>query len=247
MRKALLTLGIIAAGTGVGAALAQTVDGLDLGAIQRRADAQAADAAILSDEVARRAKDYREDAETIQSAAMEKVKGLEPATLAKGWKGPVDFDELVASAASNLKDNRGTAPQFMVFVSLSMPEQALRQIINETSAAGGFVVFRGFPNNSGKQFIAAMSKVVEKDDQFASIGIDPRLFRAFNITAVPTYVAVSSDFSPCDGLACKTTPPPFDSISGNVTTSYVLQTFSDDNGPGALVARAALKNLRGAR
>ena len=120
-----------------------------------------------------------------------------------------DFDELVASAASNLKDNRGTAPQFMVFVSLSMPEQALRQIINETSAAGGFVVFRGFPNNSGKQFIAAMSKVVEKDDQFASIGIDPRLFRAFNITAVPTYVAVSSDFSPCDGLACKTTPPPF--------------------------------------
>ena len=175
------------------------------------------------------------------------MKGLEPATLAKGPKGPVDFDELVASAASNLKDNRGTAPQFMVFVSLSMPEQALRQIINETSAAGGFVVFRGFPNNSGKQFIAAMSKVVEKDDQFASIGIDPRLFRAFNITAVPTYVAVSSDFSPCDGLACKTTPPPFDSISGNVTTSYVLQTFSDDNGPGALVARAALKNLRGAR
>lgn len=247
MRKALLTLGIIAAGTGVGAALAQTVDGLDLGAIQRRADAQAADAAILSDEVARRAKDYREDAETIQSAAMEKVKSLEPATLAKGPKGPVDFDELVASAASNLKDNRGTAPQFTVFVSLSMPEQALRQIINETSAAGGFVVFRGFPNNSGKQFIAAMSKVVEKDDQFASIGIDPRLFRAFNITAVPTYVAVSSDFSPCDGLACKTTPPPFDSISGNVTTSYALQTFSDDNGPGALVARAALKNLRGAR
>ena len=58
MRKALLTLGIIAAGTGVGAALAQTVDGLDLGAIQRRADAQAADAATLSDEVARRAKDY---------------------------------------------------------------------------------------------------------------------------------------------------------------------------------------------
>ena len=85
MRKALLTLGIIAAGTGVGAALAQTVDGLDLGAIQRRADAQAADAAILSDEVARRAKDYREDAETIQSAAMEKVRAssLQPSPRAR--------------------------------------------------------------------------------------------------------------------------------------------------------------------
>ena len=246
MRKILLTLGIIAAGTGVGAAIAQTVDSLDLGAIQARAEAQADDAAILSAEVARRAKEYREDAETVQSAAMEKVKGLEPAALAKGPVGPVDFDELVASATGNLKDNRGTAPQFIVFVSLSMPQQSLRKIITETSAAGGFVVFRGFPNNSGKQFLAAMSKVIDKDDQFASIGVDPRLFRAFAVIAVPTYVAVSSDFSPCDGIACKTTPPPFDAMSGNVTASYALQTFADDNGPGALVARTALKNLRGA-
>ena len=90
-----------------------------------------------------------------------------------------------------------------------------------------------------------MSKVVSKDDQFASIGIDPRLFRAFDIAAVPTYVAVSSDFTPCDGLACKSVPPPFDAMSGNVSVTYVLETFSQDNGPGALVARTALANMHG--
>ncbi len=244
-RQLLLTAGIVIAFSGMGAGVAQTVEGLDLGAIRARAAAQAEDAGILSAEVARRAEEYREDAETIRSAAMEQVKGLDSANLPQGPAGAVDFDELVAAASGNLKDNRGTAPQFMVFVSLSMPEQALKRIIDETSAAGGFVVFRGLPNNSAKQFLAAVSKIVDKDDQFASIGIDPRLFRAFDVTAVPTYVAVSSDFSPCDGLACKTTPPPFDAMSGNVSVSYALQTFVDDNGPGALVARTALRNMRG--
>ena len=152
-------------------------------------------------------------------------------------------DEMIHAASANLKENQGTAPQFMVFVSTSMPEQALKRIIADTSAAGGVVVFRGFPGNSGKAFIAALSKVVEKDQQFASIGIDPRLFRAFDVTAVPTMVVSSSDFTPCDGLTCKTTPPPFDRIEGNVTVRYALETFAGENGPGALVARTALANL----
>ncbi|MCE3519097.1 type-F conjugative transfer system pilin assembly protein TrbC, partial [Escherichia coli] len=154
-----------------------------------------------------------------------------------------DFDEMIHAASANLKENQGTAQQFMVFVSTSMPEQALKRIIADTSAAGGVVVFRGFPGNSGKAFIAALSRVVEKDQQFASIGIDPRLFRAFDVTAVPTMVVSSSDFTPCDGLTCKTTPPPFDRIEGNVTVRYALETFAGENGPGALVARTALANL----
>lgn len=246
-RKLLMALALIGAFAGVGAALAQTVDGLDLDAIRARAAAQSEDAAILSAEVARRVEEYRPDAEALDAAARQKVQGLDPATLPKGPAGAVDFDEMIVAASGNLKDNRGSAPQFMVFVSLSMPEESLKTIIDQTSAAGGFVVFRGFPNNSVKQFVAGMSKVVSNDDQFASIGVDPRLFRAFGVQAVPTYVAVSSDFTPCDGLRCTTTPPPFDSISGNVTVRYALETFAEDNGPGALVARTALGNIRAAK
>ena len=67
--------------------------------------------------------------------------------------------------------------------------------------------------------------------------------RAFDVTAVPTMVVSSSDFTPCDGLTCKTTPPPFDRIEGNVTVRYALETFAGENGPGALIARTALANL----
>ena len=243
MKKFLLSaLAIASIGTGC-AVLAQTVEGLDLDAIRARSAKSEQDATALVNEVERRGDAFRKDAQTVQAVALEQMRTIDKASLPRGPAGAVDFDEMIHAASANLKENQGTAPQFMVFVSTSMPEQALKRIIADTSAAGGVVVFRGFPGNSGKAFIAALSKVVEKDQQFASIGIDPRLFRAFDVTAVPTMVVSSSDFTPCDGLTCKTTPPPFDRIEGNVTVRYALETFAGENGPGALVARTALANL----
>lgn len=243
MKKFLLSaLAIASIGTGC-AVLAQTVEGLDLDAIRARSAKSEQDATALVNEVERRGDAFRKDAQTVQAVALEQMRTIDKANLPRGPAGAVDFDEMIHAASANLKENQGTAPQFMVFVSTSMPEQALKRIIADTSAAGGVVVFRGFPGNSGKAFIAALSRVVEKDQQFASIGIDPRLFRAFDVTAVPTMVVSSSDFTPCDGLTCKTTPPPFDRIEGNVTVRYALETFAGENGPGALVARTALANL----
>lgn len=243
MKKFLLSaLAIASIGTGC-AVLAQTVEGLDLDAIRARSAKSEQDATALVNEVERRGDAFRKDAQTVQAVALEQMRTIDKANLPRGPAGAVDFDEMIQAASANLKEAQGTAPQFMVFVSTSMPEQALKRIIADTSAAGGVVVFRGFPGNSGKAFIAALSKVVEKDQQFASIGIDPRLFRAFDVTAVPTMVVSSSDFTPCDGFTCKTTPPPFDRIEGNVTVRYALETFAGENGPGALVARTALANL----
>ena len=243
MKKFLLSaLAIASIGTGC-AVLAQTVEGLDLDAVRARSAKSEQDATALVNEVERRGDAFRKDAQTVQAVALEQMRTIDKANLPRGPAGAVDFDEMIQAASANLKEAQGTAPQFMVFVSTSMPEQALKRIIADTSAAGGVVVFRGFPGNSGKAFIAALSKVVEKDQQFASIGIDPRLFRAFDVTAVPTMVVSSSDFTPCDGLTCKTTPPPFDRIEGNVTVRYALETFAGENGPGALVARTALANL----
>ena len=240
MRKFLFSaIAITSFGTGC-AVLAQTVEGLNLDAVRDRSATMEADARALSAEVERRGDAFRQDAETLRSVALEKVRTIDKANLPKGPAGAVDFDEMIDAASSNMRDNRGTAPQFMVFVSTSMPEQALKRIIAETSAAGGVVVFRG---NSGKAYSAALSKVVEKQQQFASIGIDPRLFRAFNVTAVPTYVVSSTDFTPCDGLTCRSEPPPFDRMVGNVTVRYALETFAQENGPGALMARTALSNL----
>jgi conjugal transfer pilus assembly protein TrbC len=246
LRRLAIIVGASLAVASVSAVLAQTVEGLDLDAIRARSAEHRADAEALAGEVVRRAESFREDAEEIRKNGLAAVKALDPKSLPAGPAGPVDFDEIVTAASENLTDKRGQAPLFMVFVSLSMPEAALKPIIRDVSQAGGLVVFRGFPGNSAKQFVARLSKVVDDQSQFASIGIDPRLFRAFDVSAVPTYVVASTDFDLCDGLTCKTLAPPHDAMAGNVSTRYALSTFSDDSGPGALVARTALRNLEGA-
>ena len=138
----------------------------------------------------------------------------------------------------------GEAPQFIVFASLSMPPQSLKKLIADTARAGGVVVFRGFPNNSMKEFAGRLGKIVDRQDDFANVGIDPRLFRAFDVQAVPTYVAVSSDFDLCAGFSCQSKVPPYDRLVGNVSVEYALEQFVDGNGPGARIAAVGLSNMR---
>jgi len=63
------------------------------------------------------------------------------------------------------------------------------------------------------------------------------------VTAVPTYVAVSSDFDLCAGFHCETKLPPHDRMTGNVTVQYALESFRDGRGAGAGVASVALANI----
>jgi len=241
----LLRLGIVAlvATAGVTALLAQTVDGVDVQAIKKRSAELAADAQAFVDQVKDRGDQFREEAASVREQGVDNMRRVAATDLPKGPAGAVDFDEIVQGAAKNAGTSGGEAPQFIVFASLSMPEAALRQLVRDTAAAGGVVVFRGFPNNSAKEFVARLSKVVDQG-QFASIGIDPRLFRAFDVQAVPTYVTVSSDFDLCAGFSCKTRVPPFDRMVGNVTVQYALSTFVEGNGPGAKVAAVALGNMK---
>jgi conjugal transfer pilus assembly protein TrbC len=244
MRRAALIATAVLVGSSVAAGVAQTVEGVDIGAIRARASANRADAERLAAEVERRGGALRDEAAYTRDAALARVRALDPKALRGGAAGAVDFDEIVGAAAANLGEPRGAAPLVMAFVSLSMPDKALRPIVRDVAAAGGVVVFRGFPNNSAKAFVAGLGRAVTSEAQVASIAIDPRLFRAFDIRAVPTYVVASSDFSLCDGLACRTTPPPFDAIAGNVTAGYALGAIADAGGPGARVAQVALGNLQ---
>lgn len=234
--------GILAV-TGLTAIVAQTVDGLDVQAVKRRAAGMEQEARDFSEQVKHRGDAFREEALTVREGGIENMRQVATKDLPAGPKGPIDFDEIVQGAASNMNKPGGQAPQLIVFASLSMPPASLKQLIRDTAAAGGVVVFRGFPNNSMKAFTAGLSKVVEQEDQLANIGIDPRLFRAFDVKAVPTYVAVSSDFDLCDGFTCRTAVPPHDRMTGNVTLDYALTSFADASGPGSRVAAVGLRQL----
>lgn len=245
MRRRTMVLSAIAGLAAIGGiqAIAQNIDGLDLDAVRKRAAAMQEDAQTFADHVKGRGDAFREEALAVQQQGTDSLTDLAKADLPMNGDGPFDFDEIIQGASQNVAGTKGDAPQFIVFASLSMPPKALRQLIADTSKAGGIIVFRGFPNNSLKAFTSGLAKVVTEKDQLSNVGIDPRLFRAFDVTAVPTYVAVSSEFDLCAGLSCKTVVPPHDRMTGNVSVNYVLESFVDGHGPGAGVASVALRNL----
>lgn len=239
-------LGALLGIAGISALLAQTADGLDIQAVKRRANALQSEAEAFANHVSDRGDALREDALALREAGVANMRELAPGELPVGPQGAIDFDEIVSGAAANLDARTGEAPQLIAFASLSMPPASLKQMVRDMGRAGGVVVFRGFPGNSMKRFAREVGEIVDGED-FAHIGIDPRLFRAFDVQAVPTYVAVSSDFDPCSGFRCTTKVPPHDRMSGNVTVRYALGGFADGNGPGARVAAVALARMKAAR
>lgn len=232
-----LALGALGA---VNAVLAQTVGGLDLGAITGRERAAAGDAEDLVQQAIARSKVAHDSAADVAQGGED---NLQRASVhgPSAVPGPVAFDAILAGAKANLVAPRG-GPMFVAFASLSMPEASLRRMIGDVTQAGGVVAFRGLPAGNPARFAIAMQKLVEPR-QAASVLIDPRLFRAFAVAAVPTYVAVSSDYVPCDSLTCVSAVPPFDRLAGNVTTRFALETIADAHGPGSPVAHTALARL----
>ncbi len=238
-RKLFVTLGATLAVGTAAAVLAQTVDGLDLKAVQAKADAVSADAQAFVTEITRRSDANAKDAaETVAAGNANHQRYAEAQGAAKGAS---ELDRMMAQVSG--KTETGDAPQFIVFASLSMPPESLKPLIRDTSKAGGAVVFQGFPGNSMKAFQQGITKVVDQGQETKALGIDPRLFRAFNVTSVPAFVVVTSDFDLCDGFTCKTVTPPHDRMSGNVTVRYALEAFATGGGPGGRIAATALKQL----
>lgn len=236
------TLGTaLAVGTGLGA---QTVDGLDLRAVRERARLDPETAKAFEDAVLHRGRSFQQAAESVANEAKAGQAKLAGASRASdGSAGPFDFDAMIAAAASGAVPD--DMPRLVAFASLSMPETSLRQVIADVSKVGGVVVFRGFPGNSARRFTAALSAVLPQGKVRASVGIDPRLFRAFNVAAVPAYIVTATGFDLCDGFDCRTTLPPHDRIAGNVTLDYALAAIGDGDGPAAKVARVYQHRLMG--
>ena len=168
------------------AVFAQDLEGFDPRAIEARADEFKTDAQALFDYATVNAEGHQADAQSVVQDGYRSVEGLEVGDL-PGENGPVDFDEMIAGAKAGMAQPKG-APLFVAFASLSMPEDALAQMIADTTRAGGVVVFRGFSAGNPHTSITGIRKVV--DHRGAShIAIDPRLFRAFNVDRVPRPMA----------------------------------------------------------
>jgi len=107
----------------------------------------------------------------------------------------------------------------LIFVSFSMPQESLHQLLIEAHKMGGNLILRGLVNNSFKDTVQAVYHLVQNDNQ-GGMGIDPTLFKKFNITQVPAFVMVDhNDLS--QPLCTK-----YDVVYGNVTLEYALRKIA---------------------
>lgn len=244
MNKHLLLIPLGLAASLAGLALAQTApDGLDLETIRKRAAEHASDAEALAANVRQQAKLLNEDARAVQVEAQDRRAAYAQSITPAPSDAPLNFDAMIAEQAEAEKASLAASPRFIAFASLSMPPAALKALVRDMTRAGGVTVLRGFPHGDSAAFKKRLAEIWSDRDEAGSLGIDPRLFRSFDIKAVPSFVMLSTDFSPCDGFDCTSAVPPHDRIAGNISVGEVLETFADGKGPGAELARLHLRQL----
>ncbi|WP_422343009.1 type-F conjugative transfer system pilin assembly protein TrbC [Parasphingorhabdus sp.] len=240
----------ISASAGFAAAQSQNSEPLDIEAIRASAKSYSAEAEALAENVRMRSGDLRDEARQTQDQARANGERYTKSVQRKhrnndNKKDEVfDFDRMITDHAKMAQANLGDAPRFIAFASLSMPPQSLKKLVRDTAAAGGVTVLRGFPGGSAKQLTKMLTAMASDGEQLSALGIDPRLFRAFDIKAAPSFVMASSDFTLCDGFDCKGAVPPHDRMTGNVTVEYVLETFAGGAGPGSRLAALHLARLK---
>ena len=240
----LFGLAMLAAVSGV---TAQSIDGLDLGAIRARNSASTDELEALVAMALKKAEAQSGAAEQVRAETQQNSARGQEALSARAPAGAVDFDAILDGAAANARVPMGEGSLLLVFASLSMPQASLQHLVRDTTQAGGIVVFRGFPNNSVKAFAQGLMRVVTREQEEAHIAIDPRLFRAFRIDAAPTFVVAEGGYELCDGLDCTIAVPAHARMTGNVSLAYALESFAAADEPGAAVARIALDKLEKGR
>jgi conjugal transfer pilus assembly protein TrbC len=233
----------------VGVMAQENETGIDPQKLSDRAKAAHPEAEAFVREVQTRGRQLEAEAralnETARARARAQTSGLAIPGLAKAkTANGVNLDAVLQEAATLQAEQHEEHPRLIAFVSASMPKASFRQVVNDVGKAGGVVALRGFPGGTQKLMAEALRARLEPGDAISGMGIDPRLFRAFDVAQVPVYVVLGADIQLCDDLACDPSPPPHDRMTGNVTLEHALETFSTGKGPGARSAKAYLTRLR---
>ncbi len=173
-------------------------------------------------------------------------------------------NEAIAAERDKVLEFLGIDPQsdtaLYYFVSWSMPVEMLRSYAVEAMWSGGTLVFKGVPpgKDVGSFLTQDLRGLIYGKGAAANISIDPRLFDAYDVKAVPSLVftTVRANMQ-CQGVnpvsfkvdeqqqgsydTCpELDPKTYWKLSGAVTGSYALQAFIDD---GAKMAEPYLKAI----
>lgn len=119
-------------------------------------------------------------------------------------------------------------PSLIVFITLSMPDAEIRQILNDASRFGASVAIRGMHGSSMKDTFLKMKSFLTKGSK-QGITIDPTVFSRFEIGEVPAYVLAAKPVERCTAEGCST--PPYVKATGSVTLEYFLEKVRAEANP----------------
>jgi type-F conjugative transfer system pilin assembly protein TrbC len=122
-----------------------------------------------------------------------------------------------------------------IFVSFSMDTNYLRELGSEAERIGGVLVIRGFVDNKLSLTLKKIRDVfqLEKDSKL-KITIDPKAYKKYEITRVPTFVLVDrgTESDTCENrTSCSDIKYEYTKISGKLSLRYALEAISrlDEN------------------
>ena len=158
---------------------------------------------------------------------------------------PLPAERHAARTAEGLS-GRGSTPEVLLFISLSVPAASWRQWARDAARIGAPMVMRGVAAGSLRATVKRIGERLGGHD--AGVAIDPRLFRLFGIERVPAVVVVPGGVPPCTSRGCAGDPaPPHDRVTGNIGLVAALEAVAADGSAGRDVARWHLQRLGGAR
>ena len=125
----------------------------------------------------------------------------------------------------------------LVFVSLSLSDNNLENIVREAKVRGWVPVMRGFKEGSYKKTAKYWSEMMRKTGY--GVVIDPESFKEFEVKVVPTFVVAGVNEGGCskneekgnldaDAASCESTK--YNKIAGNVSFEYVEGVFNKSGG-----------------
>ena len=111
-------------------------------------------------------------------------------------------------------------PTLLIFVSASIPENSLKEIVASTRAVGGVLVLRGMVEGSLTKTAAFIHNL---HTQGVAAIIHPKLFADLQVQSVPTYVLFTKEDGVCKLGECL---PQHDAVVGNVSLQYALELMN---------------------
>ena len=155
---------------------------------------------------------------------------------------PLPAEDQAGRLAGRLSEpSRG--PEIIVFMSLSAPPAAWREWSLEAARIGAPLVLRGVARGGLR---ATVKRVGAHLAEGAGAAIDPRLFRLFEVKAVPAVAVVPGGVPPCRSRGCSAdSAPAHDLVRGNIGLEAALRIVAGEGGPGRGTARRHLGILRG--